>query len=361
MKFGYFTLSDNRFPDNDRSSESFMHDIIDEAIYADRLGMNSVWIGEHHFNRRGSIPCPGMVLAAIAREARNVRLAPAVNVLPTHNPVAVAEEWATLDQISGGRVDFATGRGYDAVEYAPFGADFMQSAEMFTEGLDLLWQLWSATGPVTFEGKFYKCREIELTPKPVQRPLMPHIACFSEFSMNLAGKYGFPIVFAPFAAQIMFGGLGPAVAAHRKACTDQGQKPARAVCSYFIHIADTPAEEESGRDYLIRYFKNSGMRPPEGQARREEKMPPTMAYYGKIQEWLRNFQRDELNDSSFLLGTPAQIVESLSKVEAAGIDEVVLYFNHGLKPHAMVKEQMARFAEEIAPAFAGGKIPAAAK
>ena len=59
MKFGYFTLSDNRFPDNPRTPEAFLHDIISEAIHADRIGMNSVWIGEHHFNRRGSIPCPG--------------------------------------------------------------------------------------------------------------------------------------------------------------------------------------------------------------------------------------------------------------------------------------------------------------
>ena len=351
MKFGYFTLSDNRFPDNGRTSEAFLHDIVAEAVHADRLGMNSVWIGEHHFNRRGSIPCPEMVLAAIAREAKRVRLAPAVNVLPTHNPIAVAEAWATLDQISGGRVDFATGRGYDAVEYAPFGADFMKSAEMFTEGLELLWKCFSEPGPFSFDGQFYKCTDIELTPKPVQRPLVPHIACFSPFSMELAGKYGFHIIFAPFAAQIMFGGLGPAVAEYRKYCAQHGKKHGRAVCSYFIHIGDTRAEQEAGRDYLMRYFKNSGMTPPPGQKTREENMPPTMAYYGKIQRWLRSFQREELNDTSFLLGSPEEIVASLKKVEAGGIDEVVLYFNHGIKPHALVMEQMERFMAEIAPAF----------
>jgi len=351
MKFGYFTLSDNRFPENTRSSEEFMRDIIVESLHADRIGLNSVWIGEHHFNRRGSIPCPEMVLATIAREAKHVRLAPAVNVLPMHNPIAVAEAWATLDLVSDGRVDFATGRGYDAVEYAPFGADFMQSAELFTEGLELLWKCWTETKPFSFSGKYYKCEDIELCPKPVQKPIVPHIACFSPFSMNLAGKYGFHIVFAPFAAQIMFGGLGPAMAEYRKACTDQGKPPGRGVCSYFIHIADTKEEEELGRDYLIRYFKNSGMRPPPGQETRLEKLPPTMAYYGKIQGWLQNFQRDELNDSSFLLGSPQQIIESLKKVEAAGIDEVVLYFNHGLKPHKVVMQQMDRFMKDVAPAF----------
>jgi alkanesulfonate monooxygenase SsuD/methylene tetrahydromethanopterin reductase-like flavin-dependent oxidoreductase (luciferase family) len=320
-----------------------------------------VWIGEHHFNRRGSIPCPGMVLAAIAREAKRVRLAPAVNVLPMHNPIAVAEEWATLDQISGGRVDFATGRGYDAVEYAPFGADFQKSAELFTEGLDLLWKLWSEPGPVTFEGAYYKCKDVELTPKPVQKPMVPTIACFSNFSMELAGKYGFHIIFAPFAAQIMYGGLGPAVAEYRKFCTKYGKPHGRAICSYFIHIADNNAEVEEGRDYLIRYFKNSGMRPPDGQQTRTENLPPTMAYYSKVQDWLRTFKREDLNDSSFLFGSSQEIVASLKKVEAAGIDEVALYFNHGLKPHSLVMKQMDKFMKEIAPAFSQTRVAAAAK
>jgi alkanesulfonate monooxygenase SsuD/methylene tetrahydromethanopterin reductase-like flavin-dependent oxidoreductase (luciferase family) len=339
-----------------------MHDIITESVHADRLGFNSVWIGEHHFNRRGSIPCPGMLLAAIAREAKRVRLAPAVNVLPMHNPIAVAEEWATLDQISGGRVDFATGRGYDAVEYAPFGADFQKSAEMFTEGLELLWQLWSQDGPVTFEGTFYKCKDVELTPKPVQRPLVPAIACFSNFSMELAGRYGFPIVFAPFAAQIMYGGLGPAVAAYREFCAKHGKPHSRATCSYFIHIADSKAEEEEGFGYMMSFFKNSGMRPPEGQQSRTENLPPTMAYYSKIQDWLKNFKREELNDTAYLFGSPQDIIASLKKVEAAGIDEVVLYFNHGRKPHALVMKQMDKFMKEIAPAFAqGARVAAAVK
>jgi alkanesulfonate monooxygenase SsuD/methylene tetrahydromethanopterin reductase-like flavin-dependent oxidoreductase (luciferase family) len=359
MKFGYFTLSDNRFEGNPRTPEAFMHDIITESLHADRIGLNSVWIGEHHFNRRGSIPCPGMMLAAIAREAKRVRLAPAVNVLPMHNPIAVAEEWATLDQLSGGRVDFATGRGYDAVEYAPFGADFQKSAEMFTEGLELLWKCWTETKPFSFSGEYYKCQDIELTPKPVQQPLVPHIACFSPFSMDLAGQYGWHIVFAPFAAQIMFGGLGPAVAEYRAYCAKHGKPHGRAVCSYFIHIADTKAEEEAGADYLMRYFKNSGMRPPSGAPMRTENLPPSMAYYTKIVGWLQEFKREQLNETSFLLGSPEQIIDSLKRVEAAGIDEVVLYFNHGAKPHNVVMEQMDRFMKDIAPAFAKPALAAA--
>ncbi|MFM9967525.1 MAG: hypothetical protein ACKVQK_03845, partial [Burkholderiales bacterium] len=149
------------------------------------------------------------------------------------------------------------------------------------------------------------------------------------------------------------GGLGPAVVQYREACARHGNPHGRAVCSYFIHIARTRAEEEIGTDFLMRYFKNSGMRPP-GSASRTANLPPTMAYYAKIVDWLQNFKREDLNESSFLLGSPGQIIESLKRVEAAGIDEVALYFNHGLKPHQMVMEQMDRFMNDVAPAFASG-------
>ena len=356
MKFGYFTLSDNRY-DSGRSCEQFMADIVAEAVHADRIGLNSVWIGEHHFNRRGSIPCPGMVLASIAAQAPRVRLAPAVVVLPIHHPISVAEEWATLDRLSGGRVDFATGRGYDSFEYGPFGTDFMQSAEIFEEGLDLLWRCWTEAKPFSFAGRFYQAGGIEVVPKPVQRPFTPYIACFSRYSMELAARRGWNIVFAPFAASIMFGGLKEAVAAYREACAAQGTQAGRAVCSYFIHIGGSAADEEYGRDCLIRYFNHSGMRPPASdQGAPALKLPPTMQYYAKVRQWIIDVRKEQLDEASILLGAPQRIAESLQRVRDAGIDEVILYFNHGLKPHPLVLDQMDRFMRDVAPAFAEQRV-----
>ena len=94
---------------------------------------------------------------------------------------------------------------------------------------------------------------------------------------------------------------------------------------------------------------------------REHKMPPSMQYMKKIHEALAVMKPESLDEGSILLGSPQQIIDSLKRVEAAGIDEVILYFNHGLKPHSLVMEQMDRFMAEIAPAFAGTKITAAAK
>ena len=90
-----------------------------------------------------------------------------------------------------------------------------------------------------------------------------------------------------------------------------------------------------------------------GPGGKPEDAPPTMQYFIKITEILRNMKKENLTDRSILLGRPEQIIESLKKVEKAGIEEVILYFNVGNKPHALVKEQMQRFMEEIAPHFQG--------
>ena len=148
MEFGYFTLSDNHYDNNPRTPNQFVADITDEAIYADRLGMHSAWIGEHHFNSLGVLSCPDLVLAYIAARTQRIRLAPAVTVLPLHHPIRVAEQWATLDLLSNGRVDFAAGRGYDAREYLPFKVDFSDNQGIFEEGMELVRTLWSAEGRI---------------------------------------------------------------------------------------------------------------------------------------------------------------------------------------------------------------------
>ena len=348
MKFGYFTLSDNHYPDNPRTASEFVLEIREQAILADKLGYNSAWIGEHHFDRLGVNSRPDILLASIIPETENIRLAPAVNVLPIHHPIHVAEMWATLDLLSGGRVDYACGRGYDREEYIPFGADFMTSAEVFEEGLDVLNKAWTDPGVWSHHGEYYQIDNMEITPKPVQDPIPIYVGSFSKTSVDLAARKGFNIAYAPFAAAMVFGGLKEAVDAYREATIAKGNTPGKAICSYFIYIADTPEEEDRGRQYQIDYFQNCVLRAfPDDPS----KMPPTMHYFMKINEVLRNTKKEDLSDRSILIGSPSKIIDSLKNIGTAGIDEVILYFNVGRKPHEMVKEQMHRFTEEIAPAF----------
>ena len=81
MEFGYFTLSDNHYENNARTANQFFSDITEEALHADRIGMHSAWIGEHHFNSLGVLSCPDLVLAYIAARTKHIRLAPAVTML----------------------------------------------------------------------------------------------------------------------------------------------------------------------------------------------------------------------------------------------------------------------------------------
>jgi alkanesulfonate monooxygenase SsuD/methylene tetrahydromethanopterin reductase-like flavin-dependent oxidoreductase (luciferase family) len=350
MKFGYFTLSDNRYADNPRSAEAFMLEIREQAILAERLGLNSAWIGEHHFNRRGCVSTPALLLASIAAATTRLRLGPAVVVLPIHHPIHVAEEWAALDQLSAGRVDFAVGRGYDVKEYEPFAADFQASAETFAEGVEVLSLCWNAEGPVSFAGKHFRFDDIEVTPRPFQRPFLPYMGSFSRFSMAIAAQYGWHLLLAPFAASLIFGGLRQAVAAYGEECDKAGRAPGKAKCSYFIHIGESARDMQEGRDRLLAYFTLSGLH-RRGEPPRN--LPPSMEYYRKIGAALAEMRAESLGDNSILLGSPAHIIEVLKGVEKAGIEEVILYFNYGQKPDAMVREQMERFTREIAPAFAG--------
>ncbi len=348
MEFGYFTLSDNHYHANPRAPNGFVADIVDEAIYADTLGMHSAWIGEHHFSTLGVLSCPDIVLAYVAARTRAIRLAPAVTVLPLHHPIRVAEQWASLDLLSGGRVDFAAGRGYDRREYEPLGADFEDNQATFEEGMEVVQRLWSADGPISHAGRHYAFRDVAITPQPIQRPIPSYVASFSRPSIELAGRLGCGLIVAPFAAAMSFGGLAEVARLYRETCARHGKAPARLMCSYFIHFHDSDAEEQAARARQLRYYQECVIPAfPSDPVT----APPSYRYFIAMVERLRNARAEDLTDNAVLLGNAARITDSLKKVEAAGFDEVILYFNVGLKPHAQVKDEMARFMEQVAPAF----------
>ena len=350
MEFGYFTLSDNHYDNNPRTPNAFVADITAEALYADALGMHSAWIGEHHFNSLGVLSCPDLVLSYIAARTKHIRLAPAVTVLPLHHPIRVAEQWATLDLLSNGRVDFAAGRGYDKREYDPFHVSFAENQGIFEEGLELVRRLWSADGRISHQGQHYSFEDVRITPKPVQKPIPTYVASFSKLSIELAARLGCGLIVAPFAAAMSFGGLRQVADLYNETCIKHGNKPGRLMCSYFTHFADTKEQEAAQRARQIRYYKECVIPAFPGDPKTA---PPSYRYFIEIVERLHKIRAEDLTENSVLLGSPAQITDTLKKVEAAGFSEVILYFNVGLKPHAQVKEEMDRFMREVAPAFDG--------
>jgi alkanesulfonate monooxygenase SsuD/methylene tetrahydromethanopterin reductase-like flavin-dependent oxidoreductase (luciferase family) len=349
MDFGYFTLSDNHYAGNRRGANQLVADILDEVVYADALGYHSAWIGEHHFNSLGVLSCPDLVLAHAAARTRHIRLAPAVTVLPLHHPIRVAEQWATLDLLSGGRVDWAAGRGYDRREYEPFNVDFSDNQAIFEEGMELVRRLWDAGDTrISHEGRYYHFENVRITPQPVQKPIPAYVASFSKPSIELAGRLGCGLVVAPFAAAMTFGGLRQVAALYHESCARHGKRPGRLMCSYFAHFADDAEQEAAARARQIRYYRECVIPALPGDPKTA---PPSYRYFIDMVDRLGKVTPADLTENSVLLGSAQQITDTLKKVEAAGFDEVILYFNVGLKPHAQVKDEMARFMAEVAPAF----------
>jgi alkanesulfonate monooxygenase SsuD/methylene tetrahydromethanopterin reductase-like flavin-dependent oxidoreductase (luciferase family) len=290
------------------------------------------------------------VLAYIAARTKHIRLAPAVTVLPLHHPIRVAEQWATLDLLSNGRVDFAAGRGYDAREYLPFHVSFEDNQSIFDEGLELVRKLWSADGRVSHQGKHYSFEDVRITPKPVQKPLPTYVASFSKPSIELAARLGCGLIVAPFAAAMSFGGLRQVADLYHASCAKFGTKPGRLMCSYFTHFADNKAQEDAQRARQIRYYKECVIPAFPGDPKTA---PPSYRYFIDMVERLQKVKPEDLTENSVLVGSAARIADTLKKVEAAGFEEVILYFNVGLKPHGQVKDEMARFMAEVAPQFEG--------
>jgi len=356
MEFGYFTLSDNHYDSNARTANQFVEEICDQALHAEELGMHSAWIGEHHFNSLGVLSCPDLVLTHIAARTKRIRLAPAVTVLPLHHPIRVAEQWATLDLLSGGRVDFAAGRGYDRREYEPFAISFEDNQGIFEEGLEVVRKLWAAEARISHRGTHYRFDNVRITPSPVQQPIPIYVASFSKLSIELAGRLGCNLIVAPFAAAMSFGGLRQVVDLYNETCIKHGQKPGRVMSSYFTHFADSHAQEQAARTRQIRYYRECVIPALPGDPRTA---PPSYRYFIDMVDRLKKVRPEDLTENAVLLGTPQRVTDTLKKAEAAGISEVILYVNVGLKSHMQVKDEMARFMAEVAPAFKGAHTPAA--
>ena len=351
MKFGYFTLTDNppNYGDKRRDAGQFLHEVIAESVHAEDIGLNSVWLPEHHFGLFGCVGATSTALAYVAARTKRVLLAPATVVLPCTHPVASAEQFCTLDQLSGGRAVYSAGRGYDAREYEAFGVPFAESRGMFDEGM-LLVRKAMAEEAFTFEGKYWQiCEPITVLPRPIQRPHPPiYVAAFSRPTVEFAARNGFNVIFAPFAAAMMFGSLAEATAEFKRLAAEAGYPDSRAMCSYFFGMADNAAEELAFKQRVLFYLQSVTPAFPGDPAT----APPHIAYFVDIVRTLLAMKPESLGERSVVTGNAERCIAQLKAIEAAGIEEVILYFNVGAYPHADTMRMMDRFATEVAPAFA---------
>ena len=173
----------------DRSSSDPYRPMIDLARVAESSGFTTVTVGHHHFMAE-NLSDPLTVLAAVAARTERVRVGTGIFQLPIHHPLRVAEQVATLDELSGGRVTLGVGLGWWPTEYEAFGSAFGERGARMEEALEILGQAWSGR-PTSFDGRFYRFPEVTVHPRPVQRPHPPlWVAGLADPAVRRAARRG---------------------------------------------------------------------------------------------------------------------------------------------------------------------------
>jgi len=316
-------------------------ELIAEATEADRLGFNTVWLAEVHFAPRFSVmPTPLLLLAAIAERTTNIRLGMAVNLMPLHHPIRLAEEITTLDVLSGGRVEFGAGRGAFPLNYRGYGIDMADSRALFQDGLETIKAAW--TGPLA-DG-------IKVVPKPIQRPFPPiRLAANSADTFTFAGANRYPI----FAG----GPVNPIpVLAERLKIYDDALKGAGherpddwLAAALMVFVGRDRAHVRATIEPSLRNYFNavSEIIEPESLAAAHQ------AEFQRVRDRLRSIDYSTVDSIMAVFGDPEYCIDRIAQLkEQFGFSRLVCWFEiGGISGHQNVLAAMRLFADRVMPKF----------
>ena len=199
MKFGLFggaTAGRNTATDNSDSFQNF----VDFVVEADNVGLTGLFVVEHHFTGFGQVSATMNLLTYLAAKTKNIRLGPGVMVLPWHNPVLLAEQAATLDVLSGGRLDMGVGKGYRYNEFQHFCVPLDEAEERFQETVGLMKRAWTSEERFTYHSDRWNFADIIVEPAPVQKPHPPlWLAAGRPESIRAAARGGYNLLLDQFA------------------------------------------------------------------------------------------------------------------------------------------------------------------
>ena len=174
MRFGLFGAAQaQRGGGPNVDSAAGFKDYINYVIEAEALGFDSAFIVEHHFTGFGQVSATLNLLTWIGARTTTLRLGTAVIVLPWHNPVLLAEQAATLDLLSGGRLDFGVGKGYRHNEFTGFRVPMEEATDRFEEAVDIITKAWTSNERFSFHGRFWQYDDIVVEPPTIQKPHPP--------------------------------------------------------------------------------------------------------------------------------------------------------------------------------------------
>src|SRR5258705_6554040 len=199
MDFGTFLLMQS--PSACTSQEIYSRGV-EVAQAAEALGFRNVWLAEHHFSTYGYLSRPAQLATYIAAKTTRLRVGTAVIVVPLHHPLVVAEEIATLDLLSGGRLDVGLGRGYQHYEFERFGLELESGRQRWDEAVDIIMKSFEG-GAFSYDGKLFKIPETTVFPQPLQKPHPPiWITAQSPDSLEAAVRRGFNVLTGGFGVSI---------------------------------------------------------------------------------------------------------------------------------------------------------------
>ncbi len=334
MQFGIFGSAQAHSNDLGPETGQGFRDYLDYAIEAEALGFHSSFLVEHHFTGWNQVSATLMLQTALAMRTTALRLGTAVIVLPWHNPVLLAEQAATLDLISGGRLDFGIGKGYRHSEFKGFRIPPQEAEPRFEEAVEVILKSFVSRQRFSHRGRFWQFDDIVVEPPPAQQPHPPlWVAAGSEASIRRAAKRGFNLILDQYASPQQ---LGERIALYRAERAANGHSPApmQIAVARQLYVAKDRAEAEAARERAALYTQRTV----------EVSRAPGANTGSHVLSYADGAGGTEAHA---LYGTPDELHRKLDELGRAGAEYLLLTAVIG------GKEQLRRFARDIMPTFAG--------
>jgi natural product biosynthesis luciferase-like monooxygenase protein len=324
----------------------FYRRMFEQIELLDALGFDDAWVTEHHFHEYGGLlPHPPTFLAAVARTTRRIHLGVAVSVLPLHNPLQVAEEYAMVDVISGGRLEFGVGRGSTLGDFYGLGISVEESTLRMREATELIRAAWSGD-VVNYRGELFAYEELRVLPRPVQRPHPPIWvgASRSDDTYRWAGENGFHLMTLPYLYEPAE--MQEALGHYREALLAAGHDPAtREVLGKFhVYVAESNAAAvREAEPYLERYEASAA-----SVIRRPSHQVPSSAKRTRD----RDYFAAQIAAGNIIAGDPDRCVEVIRHWrDTLGLTALSGTFHFGGLPQELALRSIRLFAERVMPAF----------
>jgi alkanesulfonate monooxygenase SsuD/methylene tetrahydromethanopterin reductase-like flavin-dependent oxidoreductase (luciferase family) len=348
MEFGVF----HEFPAlagrSDRESFEEAFDVVDGA---ERWGLDVMWLAELHFDApRSVLSSPMCIASAIATRTKRIKIGVAVQVLPLGNPLRIAEEAATVDHISRGRLIFGAGRSGVAKTYEAYNIPYSESKERFNETLDIVQRAWTETN-FSHSGKYFNFEDVTVTPRPYQSPMPPiRVAATSPDTFVSIGQLGMPIFLAVRHEDARH--FAQNVEAYRKAWREAGHPGNGQVFLRAPGFVAASAAEAKLRyeESLLDYFRAQSLLTADS-ARRLGLDPSNSRF--KTAEGLATMTYDRAIEGSVMIGTPDEVTRKIESLrDDMGLDGVLLELNCGGKvEHAHEMEALRLLCQEVQSRF----------